>query len=417
MLLALEKKTRTRIVNRYEAHTGFESLGSPALNIDTKVVGSLVSTQTTESIGHPIGRLGHTNADVGGEFFSSICTHSHNCPYIEVWSGGVGNSSFYRGPIFPFLNRSSATLESLFSCSRSTDSTLNALGTTAISRVVPTNPVAGLAVTLGELREGFPKMIGHSLRQLGPPRKNAAGEYLNWEFGWKPLIADFKKWLHAYRNSDKLWSQFLRDSGRRVRRRYTYPKSIEITSSTSATAFPAVDGLLSLDFWQGTGSSRHLFTRFSEVTQTRRRWFSGAFTYFVDLETDQKSMWKNDLKRLKHLYGVEVTPEVIWNLTPWSWAVDWLTNTGDIITNVTRFSEDGLCMPYGYMMETTIMDYLYRMRNVTPKGYNIADLTQIFTHTVKYRRGATPFGFGLSEAAFTPRQWAIIAALGLSRSK
>jgi uncharacterized membrane protein YbhN (UPF0104 family) len=74
-------------------------------------------------------------------------------------------------------------------------------------------------------------------------------------------------------------------------------------------------------------------------------------------------------------------------------------------------------MPYGYMMETTIMDYLYRMRNVTPKGYNIADLTQIFTHTVKYRRGATPFGFGLSEAAFTPRQWAIIAALGLSRSK
>lgn len=410
-----DTKSRTRIVNRYEAYNGLESILFPFFNSSSKIVGSLHSTQTTRSTGHPFKRLGKTDVDIGGEFFSSICTHKHNCPYIEVWSGGTGDSSFYKGPIFPYLNRSEYSLEQNFPCQQSSFDAINAAGTEAIAKVIPTNPVAGLAVTFGELmREGLPRIIGSELLRRGKPPKKIGNEYLNWEFGWKPLIADFKKWLHAYRRADRLWDQFVRDSGRRVRRRYTFPKSVEILESSVSTVFPAVDGMLTLDFWQG---GEHLYPLHHELKQTRRRWFSGCFTYFLDDQQKQQGHWKQQLRRLDYLYGVKITPEVLWNLAPWTWAVDWLTNTGDIITNLTRFSQDGLVMPYGYMMETTINEHTYRMRDVKPKGYHIRDLTQTFTHTVKYRRGATPFGFGLDEGAFTPRQWAIIAALGLSRSR
>lgn len=401
-------RTRTRIINRYEAHYGLESLSFPFLNSDNKVVGTLHSTQKTESQGHPFGRLGHTNADIGGGFTTSICTHKHNCPYIEVWSGGTGDSSFYRGPIFPFLARSEYSVEELFPLLPSSASALNAIGTTAISRVIPTNPIAGLAVTLGELREGFPRLIGASLLKLGRPRKNAAGEYLNWEFGWKPLISDFKKWLHAHRKADRLWAQLERDSGRRVRRDYFFPTTRVLMSSTTSMALPASEGMTSLDFWQG---GEHLYELTHEHWREQKWWFKGAFTYILDFGNGQDAERRRHTRRLQYLYGTKITPEVLWNLAPWSWAVDWVANVGDVITNLSRFLEDGLSMPYGYVMENTIDTHLYRMRNVKPKGYHIPDLTQVFTHNVKHRRGATPFGFGLDQGAFTPRQWAIIAAI------
>jgi hypothetical protein len=295
-------------------------------------------------------------------------------------------------------------------------SQIDAAGTTAIARTIPTNPVAGMAVTLGELHEGFPKLMGTLLFKQGLKKilKGSGDEFLNYEFGLKPLINDLLKWAHAYTHADKLWDQFLRDSGRRVRRRYTFPKSTEVIESSVANSPCLGAGITATpSLWQGSSNSFPLHT---EILLERNRWFSGAFTYYVETSRDQQKQWKLIRRRLDYLYSTKITPQVIWNLAPWSWAADWISNTGDLVTNFTRFSEDGLVMPYGYMMELSVRKATYRMRNVTPKGWNIPDLTQTFTRTVKYRRQATPYGFGLSEDSFTPRQWAIIAALGLSRT-
>lgn len=375
---------------------------------------TLFSTQTTESEGHLFGRLGRTDEDQGGEFFSSICVHSHNCPHISVWSGTVGNSSYFRGTLYPKRSSSVQNLELVEPVSPSSISEIDAAGTVAISNILPTNPVSGLATTLGELREGFPKIIGSTLFRKGKVLARSSDEYLNWEFGWKPMIADFKKWMHAYKQADQLWDQFVRDSGRRVRRRFHFPKTTEVLLSNVTSAIPAGAGHINAGFWQGGNMS---FPLFSEVTLERNRWFSGAFTYYLDDDPSPRGEFKRHARRLQYLYGTKITPEVIWNLAPWSWAADWIANMGNVITNMVRFSEDGLVMPYGYMMELSVRKATYRMRNVTPKGYNIPDMTQVFTHTVKYRRRATPYGFGLDEGSFTPRQWAIIVALGLSRNR
>jgi hypothetical protein len=354
--------------------------------------------------------LGKGNADIGGEFLTVRASHRFDSPYLEVWSGAAHNSNFFKGRFFPERDTSPYSIESAFPLAKSSNTELDALGTTAIARTIPTNPVVSLATFFGELREGFPKALGSSLfkKRSGDALKRGSKEYLNWEFGWKPMINDLRKWIRAARHADKLWDQYLRDSGRRVRRDYYFPET-KVVTETSDVRPPRP--LIVLPIWQGANE----FTCNITETVTRKHWFKGAFTYHADVDPDVQKTWKGHLQRLQKLYGVKITPDVIWNLAPWSWAVDWFTNTGDVITNISRFSADDLVMPYGYMMETSIKEVSYDMLNVTPKGYNIPHLTQTFTNTVKCRRQATPYGFGVNLDDLTSRQLAIIAALGLSR--
>jgi len=69
------------------------------------------------------------------------------------------------------------------------------------------------------------------------------------------------------------------------------------------------------------------------------------------------------------------------------------------------------------MMETTTVTATYSMRDVALQGHTIPDITQVFTTTVKRRRRATPFGFGLEFDSFSQFQLSIIAALGLSKRR
>jgi hypothetical protein len=116
-----------------------------------------------------------------------------------------------------------------------------------------------------------------------------------------------------------------------------------------------------------------------------------------------------------HLYGTTITPDVLWELTPWSWAVDWFTNAGDVINNVTNFSQFGLIMQYGYMMET----YSTKILNTLDRSGLLGHEDQVpppssATIVSKVRREANPFGFGLSNSSLSLEQIAIAAAVGIT---
>jgi hypothetical protein len=192
-----------------------------------------------------------------------------------------------------------------------------------------------------------------------------------------------------------------------LHRKYHFPVeedvSVEVVEAAEAPLpHPDID---ILDFSKGL--PKLTITR----KTTLKRWFEGCFTYYLP-----KSGFARDWALTNHMVGLDITPEVMWELTPWSWAADWVVNTGVLAKNASAFSTDGLVMPYAYMMEHKTSSVSYQLSNFGYKSYPGKQvLRQTFVSEVKSRRTATPFGFGLSFEELTPRQVAILTALGMSR--
>ena len=383
--------------------------------------GTIMGKQTTVSEGHPVSRLGDYDSrtgryeDVGGNFTTS--KEEYDPGNSRGWSlyrkKGL-YQYYYGGPILA----NSTSGSSLFSPGKwfssqgpSTVSVLDGLGTTAIARTIPTNPVADSATFIGELREGLPSLVGAQV--LKRPRPGSTGsEYLNWQFGIMPLIGDFQKFAKAYKTSDKVLKQLRRDSGRIVRRRYSFPDVrilLEDSEAGNSYPHPALDSNL-----YAGGGVRRIHTELR-----RKTWFSGAYTYYLPKEDDLFGRYSAWLAQANKLLGIRLTPETFWDLTPWSWAVDWFSNTGDVFHNLGAFANDGLLLRWGYIMEETTIVSSYSWSGVVyiDNQPTTISTNEVFTKTWKVRRKATPFGFGLNFSGFTPRQLAIIAALGISRGQ
>jgi hypothetical protein len=320
-----------------------------------------------------------------------------------VWNGPIlgsnPNQSFSGGgSYYPGLNLAAISAEMITK------------GATAISRTIPTNPVVGVGVAVGESMERLPRLPGSALLgRAGNVSKKFADEYLNLEFGVKPMISDIRDTYETVKETNRLLDQLRRDSGRLVRRRYEFPTERTYTLQSSGTgySYPARNTVA----YDGQGP----WTVHRETV--KRVWFSGAYTYYYD---QSPGLW-GDLKRREQegnrLFGARLTPSLIWELSPWSWAADWKTNAGDVISNISAFSRDGLVMRWGYiMMDYTVTDI--HTRDVRLHTGGVARSVQRFETRLKKRLKATPYGFGLDPdwKDFSSRQLAILGALGISRS-
>jgi len=287
------------------------------------------------------------------------------------------------------------------------------LGATAIARTLPTNPVSDAAVFAGELRnDGLPRLpLFHSLQDKVKWYKSLGDEYLNVEFGWKPFVADLQKFALAAHTSHKVLTQYERDSGRGVRRKYAFPTLRTVTRTQLSNGVPSPS--LNTSYYNLGQSDQKAFKTRLDITET---WFSGCFTYYLNMGDSARDRLARHAQEAKKLFGVRLTPEVLYNLAPWSWAVDWVANIGDVIHNISAFSQDGLVMRYGYIMQRHYVADTYELGLFkTINGTYLKPTTQTFVTEVKVRKKASPYGFGINPASFTAGQISIIAALGLSR--
>jgi hypothetical protein len=114
--------------------------------------------------------------------------------------------------------------------------------------------------------------------------------------------------------------------------------------------------------------------------------------------------------------GLTLTPEHLWNLTPWSWALDWFANTGSVLSNISDYANAGLVMRYGYIMETTYVSDTYTMEGaVRTDGVPFICPPLTLVTETKVRQQANPFGFGVSFESLSGFQLSILSALGISR--
>lgn len=285
-------------------------------------------------------------------------------------------------------------------------------GNKAIVNTYPTQPMVGLSQTVAELkREGLPSLFGSQIASMkGSASRAIGGEVLNSLFGWTPLIADLDKLLKAVVSSSKVIQQMQRDSGKLVRRKYHFPTETTLVSSTSTRMLNHT--LVS----SANPVSAKWGTLITEETIEIKRWFSGAYTYFIDPGDDLVGKAKMYEQLASKLLGTRLTPDVLWNLAPWSWLADWYANIGDNITVASAFQQDGLVLKYGYVMRKVTAR---RMYTFTPDPHPTVKMQTshlILTSTSKERQKSSPIGFGISNDAHTERQWAIYGSLGLTKA-
>lgn len=299
-------------------------------------------------------------------------------------------------------------------------SDLKSRGTTAISRTIPTDPSVSVAQTVGELKEGLPSIPGAALKRHNI--KGIGDEYLNFQFGILPLISDFKGYQKTHAEAEKILNQWQRDSGRVVRRRYTFPDEISETTTTKSGAYP---------YGSGTSPNSALVRAGVLTTTTRvvrETWFTGSYMYHIPKYEEQ---WRNKAKEYDRLYGLRPNASTAWELMPWSWLIDWKTNAGDVVKNITALGRDGLVLTRGYIMCYTRTTTTYTWKGqVSTRAITVPPNTipntnvwkeletssSVVTHD-KMRLRANPYGIGFTGQDLSRSQLAILAALGISKGK
>lgn len=380
-------RTRTQITTAFSAHCrGRGGVGWPVREEDVLITDTATITDSVHSLSG-LGRY-----DVGGPMDLSKTVTEVSPAYLNQRDDGW--NKFFQGAVVPNIPSGGTRLTY---DSYPSNLTLLGLGTTAVARVLPNNPSASLGQFLGEIRnDGLPHLpFIHSMRERTKVAKAAGSEYLNSEFGWKPFVSDLRKLAHSVKQSHKIVSQYVKGSDKIIRRGYSFPTlsrsnftPCSVLFATSSKTFNEV----------GTGN---LFEN-----QEKEIWFRGAFKYHIPGGNDLPERFGRFAAEADKLLGIRPTPELVWNLSPWTWAMDWFGNTGDVIHNISYLGQDGMVMLYGYI---TVRDIrVSELHCLNPSS------SKRVTSKRQTRAGAFPYGFGATAAELTASQEAVLVALGLS---
>lgn len=347
--------------------------------------------------------------------FSLLRLYDPICPV--AWTGTVESSSRrYTGSLYPAYDHIGHRLTG--GDRRLSDAALKTLGTTGWARAKPTRPSAGLGQFLGEFRdvprtlkgtaksfyEKYKSFMG-SRRGGGFSASSASRDWLNANFGWAPFIRDIQDFYKTTKNLEAKIAQLKRDNGQWVKRGSTIDSGSEATewlNQDTPGHTPTLDPSL---YESGPPYGHMQGTR----TISYRTWFEARFKYWIP--TLESSPW--DLRSKALIYGVLPTPDLVWELLPWSWLVDWVANVGDVLSNVTDMALNNLVAKYAYVMHSTSEEMELTMQTFL-KGGPVTSVARASVVT-KQRLSASPFGFGLSSPDFSAWQWSILGALGLSR--
>jgi len=331
------------------------------------------------------------------------------------WSAGTDKYVGHFRPLYlPSKSHNAKTL----SIYESSLSDLSAEGPSGWNKFRPAKPSANLGQFLAELRE-TPRMLmttadAFRVRWRDVYRQNsgkkaqkaAANHWLNTQFGWLPFVSDLRKFIKTSFELEKRMKRISDHNGKWQRRGGTMVEEDDgrIFYTRSGAGLQPILGTSYYNYPYGKTSYY--------VHYTRKVWFKAKFRYYLKAFSPEAGKYGH-IDRFNRLYGLELTPSLVWELIPWSWLSDWCNTMGDSIANSTAINDDDLAAKYAYIMETVSQRIDTTGTNYLKSG--AVSLTASSTLERKKRVAASPFGFGLSFGDFSPRRLSILGALGLSR--
>lgn len=269
--------------------------------------------------------------------------------------------------------------------------------TTALARTNPGRAVVSAPVFIGELRD-----LPHALRSAGDfvrdlrkvGAKNSSGQYLAWQFGWKPLFDDLRKVIQFQDSVDKRAKELARLYDRGGLKRRIELGQYSAHSESNSTIESTLGSLIT--------------TRMSTDT-TVRRWATVRWrpTKVPTVITD---LVLRKLAR-KAVFGLSIQAEDAWNLMPWTWLSDWFLNIGDFLEAYNNRIPAQASL-VNVMTETkTLRTWRRTDSHIWARGGNSS------SERVTRRRDLSFGGIGADFQFLTGRQLSILGALAITRTR
>lgn len=269
----------------------------------------------------------------------------------------------------------------------------------------PTAPHVGLGQFVAELPQAL-MLKDYFQREGAGTASHLGSRYVGLEFGIKPMLSDIQKLAEAVNRSGPVLRQFARDSGRVVRRAASNTLS-EVESSYTTR-------------WTGFGvNAPELETKGQLIRRTTIRTFAN-FEYFVADPSGFLGRVENYAQKSQHLLGLKLNASLAWELTPWSWLIDWHADIGGLLAYQESVADDHLvARRCGYVLESTnIYQFSARLLNPGTASAETFSSRGTFgqsTSLVQQRRSGSPYSFALNQGVDTPRRAAILASLAATR--
>jgi len=316
---------------------------------------------------------------------------------------------------------------------------VNALGVSNTNRqgmanryfaaTAPDRQIGTLGVTIIELLRGdIPSVLKNfhlMMSGLQKVRHQLGSDYLNIVFGWTPLIQEYANVIKVGMTLERA---VYYESYRRKRAwegpnmRESDPiKNVILTSASQVngqSTLPEPGEVVPPSV--GFGGS---YTTTSTRTVVEDYRFSSRYTGLARASRKAETQSEIALDIITRL-GLVDDPTMLWDLTPYSWLVDWFTTMGDSITNADLYSplRGKYNVDFAYLTTKyteTWNGSLVRATHTLLPGQviSVQRPTSMVTSVTKWRDRATPFGFGTQLGSLSSSQFAILVALGLAKSR
>lgn len=284
-------------------------------------------------------------------------------------------------------------------------------GAEAWNKFKPGKPGAALGQFIAEMRD-VPRLLQLRHKNF----RDIGNNYLNYQFGWRPFLKDLQDFFNVTKKVHARMRYLRNNNGKWIRREGAVRASEESTDyETTNGVYPIlVSAFYDTDIvptWPVMPAAQ------VTVKKTEDVWFSGLFKFWIPNIEDPLFR----LRQIPKMYGLSLSPALLYELIPYSWLADWWGNMGDIMSNISSANAaDNLVAKYAYVMTHT-----RESREIT-SGFNI--YTDPIARTVqnvsisgmqswerKHRVSANPYGFNIEWPDLSATQMAVLGALGVSR--
>lgn len=408
-----------RLADRKRYMEEFQRAAFPA---PTDAGGFHASRTSTTDTGHLFGTVKVYRQPWVGTFDWKSLTTSIYWYKGQIWGsadqGSVVNATPHN---FGFTTRAAAQLIS------STDR--QGMANRYFAATAPDRNVGSVGVTLIELLRGdIPSLLKnfHSMMSGYKTIRNMIGsDALNIMFGWTPLIQEYANLIRVGMNLERIvyYESFRRKrswDGPSTRTQVNSSQSINWIGAPygSTSRFTELNDVIGPIGGYGVSYNASVDTLVSEDYH-----WSSKYVGLAKAGRRANSFSDQAMDVAKRL-GLVNDPQMLWDLTPYSWLVDWFTTMGDSIANSNTYSplSGKYSVDYAYLttQHSTVVtgDLLSRIPdNNGTRAHQMTSPRSVVNTVSRWRSRATPFGFGTQLGSLTASQYGILVALGLARSR